>query len=80
VAGFLAAGCGAYGLARRLLEPRAGLIAATSYLFAPFIYLIDPHLRGDLPEFFPWDWPHSSFGVSLPIRQNPHGAISCPPR
>ncbi len=52
VLGFLCAGCGAYGLGQQLAGRRAGVIVAACYLFAPYIYLIDPHLRGDLAEFF----------------------------
>jgi hypothetical protein len=52
VAGFIGAGVGAYGMGRHLHDSRTGLITAVSYLFAPYVYLIDPHLRGDLAEFF----------------------------
>ncbi len=51
VLGFLAAGGGAYALAEHNSGSRAGIVAAASYLFAPYVYLIDPHLRGDVPEF-----------------------------
>lgn len=52
VLGFVGSGLSVYGLVRRLSSSRAGLIAASSYLFAPYVHLIDPHLRGDLAEFF----------------------------
>jgi hypothetical protein len=52
VLGFISAGAGAYGIGRLLRDKQTGLITAVSYLFAPYVYLIDPHLRGDLAEFF----------------------------
>lgn len=52
ILGFICAGSGTYLLVRQLHNARAGLVATASYLFAPYIYLIDPHIRGDLAEFF----------------------------
>ncbi len=52
ILGFLAAGVGTCGLARLLIGDRGALLATTAYLFAPYIYLIDPHTRGVLAEFF----------------------------
>ncbi len=52
VLGFVGAGLGVYGLTRRLSTPQAGVVAAASYLFMPYVFLIDSHLRGDLAEFF----------------------------
>ncbi len=60
VAGFLLAGMGAYGLARRLGAGRpAALLATAAYTYAPF-HLVNVYVRGDsLSEFFamglfPW--------------------------
>lgn len=55
----LLAASGAFWLGRDLFGPGAGLIAATAYIFSPYLLLIDPHIRGDVPEFFalalfPW--------------------------
>lgn len=48
---FFGAGIGVWGTAKSLTDSRGGVIAAASYLFAPYIYLIDPHLRGAIAEF-----------------------------
>jgi len=52
ILGFVLAGCGSYLLGRLYTGPGGGVIATSSYLFSPYFYLIDPHLRGDLAEFF----------------------------
>src|SRR5574341_2042473 len=52
ILGLVLAGYSVFHLARTSTTPIGGIIAAASYLFAPYIYLIDPHLRGDLAEFF----------------------------
>lgn len=53
IAGFLAGGTGTYLTARDLTGSRAGgLIASVTFLFTPYIYLLDPHIRGVLAEFF----------------------------
>ncbi len=51
-------GIGMYGYVRDLWGRGAGLVAAASYVYAPFIIFVDPHARGDLPESF-------SFGVFI---------------
>jgi len=51
IATFFAAGIGMWGAAREKLGSAAGMIAASCYLFAPYVYLIDPHLRGAVAEF-----------------------------
>lgn len=48
---FLMAGTGTFALARLYAGSKAGVVAASSYLFAPYVYMFDPHLRGDLAEF-----------------------------
>ena len=52
VLGFLLASLGAYLLGRELFEPAAGVLAAASFTFAPYVVFIDPHARGDLAEHF----------------------------
>ncbi|MFN2190201.1 MAG: hypothetical protein ACK2T3_15670, partial [Candidatus Promineifilaceae bacterium] len=54
--GMLLAGIGMYGFVRDNWGRGAGLVAATAYVYAPFILFVDPYARGDLPESF-------SFGV-----------------
>lgn len=66
---FLLAGAGMYGLGRRLGGAPAGLVAASGYLFAPYFYLIDPHLRGDLAEFFALGLAPPVFWLLLTHRQ-----------
>ncbi len=52
VLGFLLASLGTYLLGCALFGPAAGVLAAASYTFAPYIVFIDPHARGDLAEHF----------------------------
>jgi len=52
VFGFLLAGIGMWGIGRTLVSSQAGVFMAVVYLFAPYIYLIDPHTRGVLAETF----------------------------
>ncbi|NLF01887.1 MAG: hypothetical protein GX601_13020 [Anaerolineales bacterium] len=52
VAGLLLASTGAYLLGRSMFGRTAGVLAAASYVFAPYIVFIDPHVRGDLAEHF----------------------------
>jgi len=56
IVGIGLSGLGIYGLVRDLWGRGAGLVAAASYVYAPFILFVDPYARGDLPESF-------SFGV-----------------
>jgi hypothetical protein len=52
VLGLLVAALGAYLLGRELFGPAAGVLAAASFTFAPYVVFIDPHARGDLAEHF----------------------------
>ena len=52
VLGLLVASLGAYLLGRELFGPAAGVLAAASFVFAPYVVFIDPHARGDLAEHF----------------------------
>ena len=54
--GLLLAGLAMYGYVRELWGSAAGIIAATSYVFAPYLLFIDPHARGDLAESFSFAW------------------------
>lgn len=54
--GLLLAGFGMYGYVRELWGSAAGIVAATSYVFAPYLLFIDPHARGDLAELFSFAW------------------------
>lgn len=56
VAGMLLGGLGIYGYVRDHWGRRAGYVAASLYLYSPYIQYIDPHIRGALPEAF-------SFGI-----------------
>jgi hypothetical protein len=60
ILGLVAASLGSYLLGRDILSPhgkkelsnQAGIIAAATFTFAPYIVFIDPHARGDLAEHF----------------------------
>jgi hypothetical protein len=52
VLGFLVASLGAYLLGRDLFGSAAGVLAATSFTFSPYVVFIDPHARGALAEHF----------------------------
>lgn len=59
VLGFLGCGLGVYCFVHQLWGRRPAVLAATVYLYAPYIQYIDPHARGVLAEFFsfalfPW--------------------------
>jgi len=50
--GLVVAALGAYLLGRELFGPSAGVLAAASFTFAPYVVFVDPHARGDLAEHF----------------------------
>jgi len=52
VGGLLCAGVGMFLLMRHKAGQSAGVVAAASFLFSPYVFLIDPHIRGALPECF----------------------------
>ena len=52
VLGLVAASLGTYLLGRELAGPAGGVLAAASFIFAPYVVFIDPHARGDLAEHF----------------------------
>ena len=59
VLGLFGAAAGMYVLVRSNWGARAGIIAAAAYVLSPYLLFIDPHMRGDLAEFFalalfPW--------------------------
>ena len=52
VLGLLVASLGTYLLGRELFGSAAGVLAAACFTFAPYVVLVDPHVRGDLAEHF----------------------------
>src|SRR5690606_8873814 len=52
VGGLLLAGLGMYGFVRDVWGRPAGYAAAAVYVYAPYIFYVDPHARGDLAEAF----------------------------
>jgi hypothetical protein len=52
VLGLVCASVGMYLLVRDWMGPRAGLLAAALYVFAPYVLFVDPHMRGVLAESF----------------------------
>ncbi|MBE9508142.1 MAG: hypothetical protein IMY86_08835 [Chloroflexi bacterium] len=52
VLGLLLASVGAYLMGRDFFGPAAGVLAAASFTFSPYVVFIDPHARGDLAEHF----------------------------
>ena len=52
VLGLILASVGSYALGRDMFGRLAGIIAAASFTFAPYVVLVDPHARGDLAEHF----------------------------
>lgn len=52
VLGLILASLGAYLLGRELYGAAAGVWAAASFTFSPYVVFIDPHARGDLAEHF----------------------------
>ncbi len=59
ILGLLGAAAGMYVFVRANWGERAGVVAAAAYVFSPYLLFIDPHMRGDLAEFFalallPW--------------------------
>lgn len=68
---YLLAGFGTYGLARCYGGSWAGLLASASYLFAPYVFLIDPHLRGDVAEFVSLGIAPMVFWAVLSFQRSP---------
>ncbi len=59
ILGLLLGALGTFSLGRKLFGLRAALVAAAAFTFSPYILFVNPHMRGDLPEFFalsllPW--------------------------
>ena len=50
ILGLLGAAIGMYGYSRDNWGRSAGLVAAASFVFAPYVLFIDPHARGDVAE------------------------------
>ncbi len=56
IAGYLAAAFGVYGFVRLVWGRIGGVVSSAACVYAPYLLFVDPHARGDLPEFL-------SFGV-----------------
>lgn len=52
VAGLLLAGVGMYGFVRDNWGRWAGYLAASLFVYAPYVHYVDPHMRGVSPESF----------------------------
>jgi hypothetical protein len=52
VLGLVSAAAGIYLFVRDWIGPRPGLLAAALYVFSPYVFLVDPHMRGVLAESF----------------------------
>jgi len=52
ILGLVGAAWGAYLFVRDWLGPRPALLAAALYVFSPYVFFVDPHMRGVLAESF----------------------------
>ncbi len=52
VLALVSAAVGTYLFVRDSFGPRPGLLAAALYVFSPYVFLVDPHMRGVLAESF----------------------------
>lgn len=52
ILGLLMAGLGMYGFVRDNWGRPAAFVAAATYVYAPYVHFVDPHMRGDLAEAF----------------------------
>lgn len=52
VAAIFLGGLGIYGFVRDKWGRAAGYVAAATYVYAPYLQYVDPHIRGVLPESF----------------------------
>jgi hypothetical protein len=52
VLGLVGAAVGIYLFVRDWIGPRPGLLAAALYAFSPYVFFVDPHMRGVLAESF----------------------------
>jgi hypothetical protein len=52
VLGLFLAALGSYELGRVVSGPKGGVLSAALFVLAPYVVLIDPHIRGDLAEHF----------------------------
>lgn len=80
ILGLLGAAAGMYVFVRENWGEQAGIVAAAAFVFSPYILFIDPHLRGDLAEFFAlalFPWLLWAFRISNFKSQisNPRSAI-----
>ena len=76
ILGLLGAAAGMYVFVRENWGERAGMIAAAAYVFSPYVLFIDPHMRGDLAEFFALAiFPWLLWTFQIPNRQVGKSAI-----
>ncbi len=54
--GFILAALAAFGFGNYLWGPWGGLLAALAYTYFPY-HLVDPYVRGAIPEHFAFIWP-----------------------
>ncbi|MGD9100306.1 MAG: 6-pyruvoyl-tetrahydropterin synthase-related protein [Anaerolineae bacterium] len=52
ILGLVSAALGTYLFVRDWIGPRPALLAAALYVFSPYVFFVDPHLRGVLAESF----------------------------
>jgi hypothetical protein len=52
ILGLAGAAAGVYLFVRDWVGPRPGLLAAGLYVFSPYVFFVDPHMRGVLAESF----------------------------
>ena len=52
ILGLVGAATGTYLFVRDLFGPRASLLSAALYVFSPYVFFVDPHMRGVLAESF----------------------------
>jgi len=80
--GLLGAAAGMYVFVRENWGERAAIVAAAAYVFSPYVLFIDPHMRGDLAEFFaltlfPWLlWAFQISNINPPKEQGAGSQIS----
>ncbi len=52
ILGLVSAALGAYLFVRDWIGPRSGVLAAALYVLSPYVFFVDPHMRGVLAESF----------------------------
>ena len=73
VLGLVSAGIFTYAFAKDNWGQKAGLVAATVYVYAPYILYVDPHARGDLAEAVSFGLLPFAFWAFNRLRTRPSG-------